>query len=81
MTPWKMPRIYLAKCESLSNRDPRHLRYQSLNQRFFDDDGGMWKLSVKDIDGDILCISQFTLYGNTTKGNKPDFHSAMVCNA
>ena len=38
----------------------------------------MWKKNVKDIDGEVLCVSQFTLFANTTKG-KPDFHRAMVC--
>lgn len=52
----------------------------SLQIRVFDDPatGSMWKQSVKDIDGDILCVSQFTLFANTHKGNKPDFHRAMV---
>ncbi|KAG7094308.1 hypothetical protein E1B28_007910 [Marasmius oreades] len=47
--------------------------------RVFDDtEGKMWKRSVKDIDGDVLCVSQFTLFANTNKGYKPDFHHAMA---
>jgi D-tyrosyl-tRNA(Tyr) deacylase len=42
------------------------------------DPAKMWKASVKDMDGDILCVSQFTLMAETKKGNKPDFHNAMV---
>ncbi|KII88181.1 hypothetical protein PLICRDRAFT_41319 [Plicaturopsis crispa FD-325 SS-3] len=49
-----------------------------LSLRVFDDAAGsMWKSSVKDIAGEVLCVSQFTLMANTTKGNKPDFHRAM----
>lgn len=52
----------------------------SLGLRVFSDAANsMWKANVKDIDGDILCVSQFTLMANTAKGNKPDFHNAMVC--
>ncbi|KAG1794898.1 D-Tyr tRNAtyr deacylase-like domain-containing protein [Suillus plorans] len=52
-----------------------------LNIRVFDADGSMWKSNVKDIAGQVLCVSQFTLMANTTKGNKPDFHRAMSSNA
>ncbi|KAI6028596.1 D-Tyr tRNAtyr deacylase-like domain-containing protein [Pisolithus orientalis] len=44
---------------------------------FSDASGTMWKKSVKDISGEVLCVSQFTLMANTSKGNKPDFHRAM----
>lgn len=45
---------------------------------FSDASGDMWKANIKDIQGEILCVSQFTLMANTSKGNKPDFHRAMV---
>ncbi|RMD42428.1 hypothetical protein DV735_g2709, partial [Chaetothyriales sp. CBS 134920] len=41
-----------------------------------DENGAMWKKSVQDIEGEVLCVSQFTLYASTKKGNKPDFHGA-----
>ncbi|EKM55254.1 uncharacterized protein PHACADRAFT_161202 [Phanerochaete carnosa HHB-10118-sp] len=44
---------------------------------FEDASGRMWKSNVKDINGEVLCVSQFTLLANTSKGNKPDFHRAM----
>ncbi|KAG0343941.1 D-tyrosyl-tRNA(Tyr) deacylase [Podila humilis] len=37
----------------------------------------MWSKSVTDIGGEILCVSQFTLYGSVVKGSKPDFHLSM----
>lgn len=39
--------------------------------------GAMWKQNVMDIQGEILCVSQFTLMARTEKGTKPDFHGAM----
>ncbi|KAH0542054.1 hypothetical protein FGG08_003519 [Glutinoglossum americanum] len=42
------------------------------------EDGARWKRSVQDIDGEILCVSQFTLLASTKKGSKPDFHGAMA---
>jgi D-tyrosyl-tRNA(Tyr) deacylase len=41
-----------------------------------DENGSNWKKSVQEIDGEVLCVSQFTLYASTKKGNKPDFHGA-----
>ncbi|PWY80132.1 hypothetical protein BO83DRAFT_376066 [Aspergillus eucalypticola CBS 122712] len=41
-----------------------------------DEDDKSWKKNVQDINGEILCVSQFTLYGHLKKGNKPDFHEA-----
>lgn len=48
-----------------------------LKLRLWDHEGKAWSRNVVDIQGGILAISQFTLYGNTDKGAKPDFHAAM----
>ena len=44
--------------------------------RIFADDAGHMNLSVRDVNGQVLLISQFTLYGNTKKGHRPSFVEA-----
>jgi D-tyrosyl-tRNA(Tyr) deacylase len=47
-----------------------------LNMRLWEREGKNWNGSVVDIGGEIMVVSQFTLYG-ILKGNKPDFHDSM----
>ena len=41
------------------------------------DEARPWRTNVRELGGEILCVSQFTLYAKTAKGSKPDFHRAM----
>ena len=44
-----------------------------INLRIFDDESGKLNLSVKDINGNLLIVSNFTIYGNTKKGRRPSY--------
>lgn len=44
-----------------------------VNLRIFDDENGVMNKSLSDVNGDILSISQFTLYGDTRKGRRPSY--------
>lgn len=59
--------------ESDGEEDIDWLCRKIVNLRIFDDNDGVMNKSVLDIDGDILVISQFTLFASTRKGNRPSY--------
>jgi len=59
-----------------SQEDINWLSQKIINLRIFGDENDVMNLSVKDVNGDIIIVSQFTLHASTKKGNRPSYIKA-----
>ena len=59
-----------------TNEDIAWLSSKIVNLRVFDDDNEVMNLSVKEVEGEVLIVSQFTLHASTKKGNRPSYIKA-----
>ena len=69
--------VLLGAGEGDTDEDMDYILDKTVNLRIFADDDGKMNLSLKDIDGEMLVVSQFTLYADTRRGRRPSFTGAM----
>jgi len=65
--------ILLGAKKGDTETDARQLAHKTVHLRIFPDRENRMNLSIQDVDGEILVVSQFTLYADTRKGNRPSF--------
>lgn len=69
--------ILVGFTENDSEKEIDYLVSKIVNLRIFDDENGVMNKSILEINGSILSISQFTLYANCKKGNRPSYIEAL----
>lgn len=69
--------VFVGIAQGDSEAQADFLATKLMNLRIFEDDAGKMNLSVKDIDGEIMAISNFTLFADCSHGNRPYFAAAM----
>lgn len=72
--------VFLGVSRNDSETEARYILEKTFNLRIFEDSNDKMNLSLLDIKGDLLVVSQFTLYGDARKGRRPSFIEAAAPN-
>src|SRR5213076_462554 len=68
--------VFVGVTDGDSNDDRDWLVHKVVNLRIFDDDAGVMNKSIRETGGNVLAVSQFTLYASTRKGHRPSWSAA-----
>ncbi|MFM1524433.1 MULTISPECIES: D-aminoacyl-tRNA deacylase [Helcococcus] len=68
--------VFLGVSEDDTITDLNYIKNKIIGLRIFEDSNDKMNLSIKDVNGELMVVSQFTLYGDARKGNRPNFMRA-----